>query len=155
MPAAELYIDGKRRGTTNDQGTSSEWIDVSSGAHRVELKRSGFASRSESITTSGEPRQKFGPYTLQRGDIGLTPATGSYRLTLATNLPPADVTIINIDSHATKYISLSQSTQTISLERAVYEVTMNRKGDIRKRRIDLTGAAQQLTFSVEFKDQGH
>ena len=155
MPAAELYIDGKRRGTTNDQGTSSEWIDVSSGAHRVELKRSGFTSRSESITTSGEPRQKFGPYTLQRGDIGLTPATGSYRLTLATNLPPADVTIINIDSHATKYISLTQSTQTISLDRAVYEVTMNRKGDIRKRRIDLTGAAQQLTFSVEFKDQGH
>ena len=155
MPAAELYIDGKRHGTTNDLGTSSEWIEVTPGSHRVELRRSGFTTRAESITTSGDPRQKFGPYTLQRGDGGAVSKAGSYRLTLATNLPPADVTITNIDSHATQSISLSQSTQTINLDRGIYEVTMNRKGDIRKRRIDLTGAAQQLTFSVEFKDQSH
>jgi len=155
MPAAELFINGKRYGTTNDQGTSSNWIDVSQGSHRLELKRSGFVTRSESITTNGDGRQKFGPYTLQRGDMNLTPKNLTYRLTLAINLPPAEVTINNIDSHATQSITLTQSTQTINLERGVYEVTMNRKGDIRKRRIDLTGAAQQLTFSVEFKDQSH
>ena len=152
-PAAELYIDGKRYGTTNDLGASSEWIELASGAHRLELRRAGFLPRIESVQVTGDSRQKLGPYTLQRGDTS-TNKTTSYRLTLSTNTPPVTVTLINIETRATQNIQMNQSTQTINLERGIFDVTMNHNGDIRKRRIDLSGAAQQLTFSVDFKQDG-
>jgi hypothetical protein len=71
---------------------------------------------------------------------------------LATNLRPVEVTIINIETNAKQTVSLSQASKTIPLERGIYEVTMNRKGDIRKRRLDFSGNVQQLTFSVDFKE---
>lgn len=151
MPAAELYIDGKRFGTTNDLGTSSEWIELPSGTHRVELKRSGFTTRIETINVSTGGRHKLGPFTLQRGQSDAA-KTSTYRLTLATNILPADVNITNIETRANQTVTLTQLSQTLNLDRGIYEVSMRHKGDTRKRRIDLSGAAQQLTFSVEFKD---
>lgn len=151
MPAAELFINGKRHGTTNDLGTSSEFIDLPAGSYRVDLKRSGFTTRSEVVQVEAGSRHKFGPYTLQRGESDVQ-KSGSYRLTLVTNNPPAEVTILNVETRSTQSLNLSQSSQTINLDRGVYEVTMKRKADMRKRRIDLTGAAQQLTFGVEFRD---
>lgn len=149
-PAAELYIDGKRYGTTNDLGTSSEWIELNAGFRRVELRRAGFITRTESINVINEDRQKLGPYTLQRSDLP-TSKTAVYRLTLSTNTPPVTVTLVQIETRSSQTIAMSQTTQTINLERGIYDVTMNHNGDIRKRRIDLSGAAQQLTFSVDFK----
>jgi hypothetical protein len=88
---------------------------------------------------------------MQRGDSQQS-KSGAYRLTLATNLTPADVTIKNIETRATQSLTLSQNQQTVSLDRGIYEVIMRHNGDTRRRRIDLSGAAQQLTFSVEFKE---
>lgn len=150
-PAAELFVNGRRFGTTNNNGSSSDWIDLTPGAQRIELRRSGFAIRRETIVVSSEPKQRFGPYTLTRGDSSgqIKP---TYRLTLSTNLPPVEVTIHNIDTNTKQTISMTQTSRTIPLERGIYEVTMNRNGDIRKRKLDFSGNAQQLTFSVEFKD---
>lgn len=150
-PAAELFVNGRRFGTTNNNGSSSDWIDLTPGAQRIELRRSGFAIRRETIVVNTEPKQRFGPYTLTRGDTS-SQSKPTYRLTLSTNLPPVEVTIHNIDTNAKQTISMTQTTRTIPLERGIYEVTMNRNGDIRKRKLDFSGAAQQLTFSVDFKD---
>jgi serine/threonine protein kinase len=149
-PAAELYIDGKRYGTTNDLGTTSEWIELIAGDRRIELRRAGFNTRIETVQVVGDTRQKFGPYTLMRSDTPTNKAA-VYRLTVSTNTPPVTVTLIQIETRATQTIVMSQTTQTINLERGIYDVTMNHNGDLRKRRIDLSGAAQQLTFSVDFK----
>jgi hypothetical protein len=150
-PAAELFVNGRRFGTTNNNGSTSEWIDVESGKNRIELRRAGFATKIETIVVSAAERQQFGPYVLNRG-ASTTPTSSLYKLTLATNLPPVEVTIINIETNAKQTISLSQASKIIPLERGIYEVTMNRKGDIRKRRLDFSGNVQQLTFSVDFKE---
>jgi serine/threonine protein kinase len=151
MPAAELYVDGRRHGTTNDLGTSSDWIEVSTGSHRIELKRTGYSGKTETISVGGSAKQRFGPYTLQRGESEQSKAT-SYRLTLSSNMTPAEVVIRNIETRAVQSMTLSQNQQTLNLERGIYEVTMKHNNDQRRRRIDLSGAAQQLTFSVEFRD---
>jgi len=150
-PAAELFVNGKRFGTTNNNGTSSEWVDVEPGKNKIELRRSGFTTKIETLMVSASERQKFGPYILSRGSSP-APVSTQYRLTLATNLPPVEVTIINIETNARQNLSLTQVSKTISLERGIYEVTMTRNGDTRKRRLDFSGAVQQLTFSVEFKE---
>lgn len=151
MPAAELYIDGRRHGTTNDLGTTSDWVEVLSGNRKIELKRSGYTVRTEIIVVTAGSRQKFGPYQMQRGETNNSKAS-AYRLTLLTNMTPAEVTIRNIETRASQSLTLSQNQHTISLERGIYEVVMKHNGDMRRRRIDLSGAAQQLTFSVEFKE---
>ena len=150
-PAAELYIDGRRHGTTNNSGSSSDWLEINTGRHTIELRRTGFMTKKESIFISNEPRQKFGPYVLQRGETA-NPIPNNYKLTLSTNLPPVEVTIINIETNATQTIVMTQPSKTINLDKGVYEVSMSRKGDTRKRRLDLSGATQQLTFSVDFRD---
>ncbi len=151
-PAAELYIDGRRQGTTNDGGSSSHWIELDSGVRRIELRRAGFSAHKEIILVSTDLKQRFGPYELHRTDAA-TSQRGSYKLTLSTNLPPVEVSIINIETNAKQTINLTQPTKTINLEKGIYEVTMNRNGDTRKRRLEFSGSTQQLTFSVEFKDQ--
>jgi serine/threonine protein kinase len=153
-PAAELSIDGKRVGTTNDQGSSSGWIDVLEGSHRIDLKRSGFAIRTETITAVANDSLSFGPYSLVRGDNAANTQSLLYRLTLSTNTPPVRVSIINIENQETQTFTLAQPTQVITLTRGIYDITMTNNGDIRKRRIDFSGPNQQLTFSVEFKDPG-
>ncbi len=150
-PAAELFVNGRRFGTTNNNGSTSEWIDVESGQNRIELRRAGFATKIETIVVSTADKQKFGPYVLNRGASTIPPSS-LYKLTLTTNLPPVEVTIINIETNAKQTISLSQSSKTIPLDRGIYEVTMNRKGEIRRRRLDFSGNVQQLTFSVDFKE---
>jgi serine/threonine protein kinase len=150
-PAAELFVNGRRFGTTNNNGSTSEWIDVESGKNIIELRRAGFVTKIETIVASTADKQKFGPYVLNRGAAS-TPPSSLYKLTLATNLPPVEVTIVNIETNAKQTISLSQSSKTIPLDRGIYEVTMNRKGEIRRRRLDFSGNVQQLTFSVDFKE---
>ena len=39
QPAAEIYIDGKRMGTTVDKFNSSEWMALKPGHHVLDLKR--------------------------------------------------------------------------------------------------------------------
>jgi len=152
-PAAELFINGRRQGTTNDGGSSSHWIELENGNHKIELRRAGFAARKETIVVSTDLKQRFGPYALTRADI-TEAKRGVYKLTISTNLPPVDVSIINIESNAKQTINLTQPSKTISLDKGIYEVTMSRKGDVRKRKLDFSGSTQQLTFSVEFKEPG-
>jgi serine/threonine protein kinase len=152
-PAAELFINGRRQGTTNDSGSSSHWIELENGNHKIELRRAGFAARKETILVSTDLKQRFGPYPLTRADT-TGAQRGGYKLTISTNLPPVDVSIINIESNAKQTINLTQPSKTISLDKGIYEVTMSRKGDVRKRRLDFSGSTQQLTFSVEFREPG-
>lgn len=150
-PAAELFVNGKRFGTTNNNGTTSEWVEVEPGKNKIELRRSGFTTKIETLMVSASDKQKFGPFILSRGSSP-APVSTQYKLTLATNLPPVEVTIINIETNARQTISLAQASKTITLERGIYEVSMARNGDTRKRRLDFSGSVQQLTFSVEFKE---
>jgi serine/threonine protein kinase len=151
IPAAELFINGRRQGTTNDLGTSSHWIELAPGNHRLELRRSGYAVKTETIFIEDGPRKTLGPYRLIKDD-GASARPTTYRLTLATNLTPAEVTLRNIDTREVQTLTLTRSQQTITLDRGIYEVSMQHNGDIRRRRIDFSGATQQLTFGVEFKD---
>lgn len=152
-PAAEVYINGRRMGTTNDAGTSSDWYDLPSGRLKIELRRTGFASRTEFITVNGGEKKRFGPYPLTKEGTKAQPT--SYRLTLSTNVTPTQVTLLNYESRSTKTFVLNSNSQTITLERGVYEVTLLHAGESRKRRIEMTGSETQLTFSAEFKEGSH
>jgi serine/threonine protein kinase len=150
-PAAELFVNGRRQGTTNNNGSSSDWIEVRPGKNRIELRRTGFSSMIETLIVTNSQRQKFGPYLLRRGD----PSTSVYsksQLTLATNLPPVDVTITNIETASKQTMSLTKTSKTILLERGIYEITMTKGGESRRRRVDFSGRPQKLTFRGDFKE---
>ena len=152
-PAAEVYINGKRMGTSNDAGTSSDWYDLPSGKLKLELRRSGFTSRTEYVSVSPGERKRLGPFTLTKEGTKAPPT--SYRLTLSTNVTPAQVSITNYDTKSTKTFNLNSSSQTITLDRGIYDVTMTHGGEVRKRRIEMTGSETQLTFSAEYKEESH
>lgn len=152
-PAAEVYINGKRMGTTNDAGISSDWYDLPSGKLKIELRRTGFASRTEYAQVAPGERKRLGPFTLNKEGQKAPPS--SYRLTLSTNITPTQVNVTNYDTKSTKTFTLTNNSQTITLERGVYDVTMTHNGEVRKRRIEMNGAETQLTFSAEYKEESH
>ena len=110
-----------------------------------------FAVKTTTIFVTSKDAQDFGPYTLVRGEQAGGTNPSVYRLTIACNLPPANVSILNVENNKLQTFTLKQSSQVITLERGMYNVTMDRSGDIRKRRVDFTGSIDQLTFSVEFR----
>ena len=153
-PASEIYIDGTRLGTTNAQGATSGFMLVSPGSHQLELKRSGFTTFSRTIVVTLKSKQIFGPYSLVRGDQNSTKAPATYKLTLGSNLIPVTVSIVNVETRKSQAFLMKQPSQTLTLDKGVYEVSMDRTGDVRKRRIDFSGTSSQLTFSVEFRSPG-
>lgn len=152
-PAAEVFINGRRMGTTNDEGTASGWYDLPAGKLKLELKRAGFATRSETISVGPGEKRRLGPFSLTREATKVAPS--SYRLTLSTNAVPVQVTVLNYETKGTKTFTLNSNSQVIPLERGIYEVTMQRGNDVRKRRIDMTGNDTQITFSAEYKEDSH
>ncbi len=57
QPAAEIYVDGRRVGTTIDKTMSSGWIKVSTGTYKIELRRTGYKTYSRSLKL--KPGQKL------------------------------------------------------------------------------------------------
>jgi serine/threonine protein kinase len=149
QPAAEVYVDGKRMGTTNDKITSSEWISLSGGSHRIELKREGYAMHRVNFSLKPGEKKIFNSIALEQ-NAGLD---RTYRLTLRTTLMPVQVTIRNLDNNSTQAFTMNQKSQVVELENGRFQVKMEKNGQVKERFITLNANQSKLTFSANFKEE--
>jgi serine/threonine protein kinase len=153
-PAAEVYVLGRKLGTTNDLGTTSNWIDVKSESFKFELRRKGYKTIVETINLKSGASERLGTYNLERS-VEQNFTRERPRLTLITSVVPANVSITNIETTIKSSFILNEPSQTIDLENGVYDVTIERNGDTKKRRIDFSSQSKQITFSASFKEETH
>lgn len=148
QPAAEIYLDGKRVGTTIDTSSGSRWIEAAAGSHTIELRRTGFETAQQTVEFRPGIHTRLKTVTLQKSQQQTAP---TYRITIVCNQTPADVTITPVDGGSTRSFTLTEPNKVVALERGVYEVLVVWKDQRKSRHLDLTGASSQLTFVADFK----
>ncbi len=150
QPAAEIYIDGKRYGTTVDNTGDSGWITLAPGKHALELRRNGHKTYRTKFTLAGGQDRAMPRVDLESNDEQETSQTA---LTLRVNQTPAQVTIKNIETSSTQIFMIRAKTKVVKLDKGTYQVKVERNQEIRERELNLTGSQGQLTFTADFKDE--
>lgn len=152
QPAAEIWVDGKKLGTTVDQTSGSGWITLATGNHTLELRRSGYETWEEKIVIEGGERKKIQSIALQKNQ-----QTGgsveSYSLTISAQPIPATVSLKNLDTGNTESFTLNEPGRTMDLPPGHYHIKVEKNGVVKERKLNLTGNTRSLTFSVEFKEE--
>jgi len=147
QPAAEIFINGKRFGTTVDNTSNSGWITLPAGKHALELRRSGHKTYRTTFTLGGGQNRTIPRVELESNE---GQSTTQNALTLRVNQIPAQVTIKNINNSSTQIFILRSKTKVVKLENGKYQVKVERNQETRERELNLTGQGQ-LTFSADFK----
>lgn len=162
QPAAEIFVNNKRIGTTIDRGSSSGWLVVNSGSNTLTLRRNGYRDYVRKISVAKDERLSLGNVTLERSAIKAL-ANGDYQggevrtLTITTNRWPANVTITPAPDTNAKIqrLRLEQASKSVKLPLGRFTVRVESDGDFKERRIDTSTSASGITYSVEFpRSQG-
>jgi hypothetical protein len=158
QPAAEIYLDGKRSGTTIDATTSSGWLELSAGEHNYELRRQGHETlRGKVFLEAGEQRQisKTMPPAQSSENDQNAAATPCF-LTIRVNQLPAQVTIRGGTGSSSQVFTLKTPVKTIELPPGRYQVKVEYQGQLKEREIIFAtsvDAPKKLTFSADFKSE--
>jgi tRNA A-37 threonylcarbamoyl transferase component Bud32 len=157
QPAAEIYLDGRRLGTTIDNTSDSGWLTVSAGRHSLELRRKDYVAARSRFDLAADEQKALPRVVLEAaghsGQGGPKPALQEVALTLRINLGPAQATLRNLETSATQVFTIKSGTKTVSLSPGRYHIRIDHGSETRERDLNLNGGEGQLTFSVEFKNE--
>jgi serine/threonine protein kinase len=152
QPASEIFLDGRRLGTTVDGTTSSNWLSASAGRHTVELKRQGYAPHKTTVEIKAGEDQ-----TLPRVDLDVSgPNTksneGKVGLTITVSALPAQVTVRETESNTIQVFQMKVLTRTLQLSSGRYFIKIEHKGQVKERELMLSPIQGNMTFSADFKE---
>ena len=159
QPAAEIFINNKRVGTTLDSanGEGSGWLPVTSGLLTVTLRRTGYREYVKKISVAKGDRITLGTITLDRADpkssvAGENRNVQTRTLTISSNRWPANISIIPAadNNSAAQKFRMEQSSKSIKLAPGRYTVRVESDGEIKERRIDTSVSSTGITYNVEF-----
>jgi hypothetical protein len=148
-PAAEIFINGKRSGTTNDSNNGVKNLTLNAGRYKIELRRQGFISHVETLKLENGESRSIGPIELKKDSAA---QRDIIRVTFTTSYSPLRLSVLDRTSGKVIQQTMNGSTLTLSLNRSVYEVSVSDENGDRKRRLDLSNAQRQMTFNADFRD---
>ena len=165
QPAAEIFINNRRVGTTIDSanGEGSGWLPVTTGPLTISLRRNGYRDYVKKISVAKGDRITLGSITLERSDsksqaAAENRAIPSRTLTISSNRWPVSVSIIptpDSDGPSVKF-RMEQASKTIKLPAGRYTIRSEFDGEIKERRIDTSVSSTGITYTVEFsRPQGN
>ncbi|MGE0174246.1 MAG: protein kinase [Oligoflexales bacterium] len=144
-PAAEIHINGKPRGVSNDSKVIREGIELKPGSFSLELKRRGYETYSAKIDiASGETK---------RIKANLNESAPIIDLEIVTNQTPAKAYVTPLSgSGKTKRLFLTSRSTVLSLEEGTYRVKVDFDGQSFVRNISLEKPSKKMVFNAEFKN---
>lgn len=150
-PAAEIYINNQRVGTTVDTGASSGWIAIDSGKIKITLKRPGYRDYIRRLTLKNNERLTLNNIDLEKATTS-RPSAQTTAITIVSNKWPAEVLISPLSRNGSRprKITLNQSRKTFPVSPGRYLVRVQSGDEVRERRIDTTISSSGITYSVEF-----
>jgi serine/threonine protein kinase len=144
LPAAEVYLDGKLNGTTNDKQFGAQGIKLDAGTYMLRLKRKGYRTEEQAIQIKpGEVRQI---------NVTLTKLGEFVELLIRANKLPAIVTIEEVKNGGRKReLPMTKHTMPINLKAGSYKVSVSHEGEAISRTMELTDENKSITFNADFK----
>ena len=168
-PAAEIWTKGAKLGSTNEAGPSSSWISLDAGRHDIELRRSGYKSKTVALNLKANLPVEMLRVILERINDAKTNElqVTSERIQVTISISvlgrsfdsklmrtPIQIKMLNLSSREVLVQNASSSKTVFNLEKAPYEISVKRQNEIKSRKIDLLRAQDPITYSVDFETQG-
>lgn len=159
QPAAEIFVNDQKVGTTIDAQSGSGWIAVGSGKLTISLRRPGYRNFTKQMNLAPDEKVSIGPVNLEKlqskQDASVwkdSSSTNTRVLTIATNNWPANVTILlpGESMRVFKQFQMDKGTLPVKVPGGKILVRVEANGEVKERTIDLTAINGPLTYAVEF-----
>lgn len=152
QPASEIFLDGRRLGTTVDGITSSNWLSASTGRHTIELKRQGYAPHKTTIDIKAGEDQTLPRVALEVSGPNGKNTDEKVGLTIMVSALPAQVTVRHAENNTIQVFPMKALTRTLQLPSGRYFIKIEHKGQMKERDLILSPTQGNMTFSADFKD---
>ncbi len=143
QPAAEIFVNGKRYGTTLDETTNSGWLKVKAGNNYIELRRSNHSTHKVTIHAKAGERTRVPNVILQAASI--------HPLKIRAAPLPVTVAIMNADGRILKQFSMTTAWHSEYLPTGRYRIRITHKDKVMEREFWLPDPAGSLTVNGEFR----
>lgn len=144
LPAAEVYLDGKMYGTTNDKQFGSQGIKLDPGTYMLRLKRKGYRTEEQAI--------QIKPGEMRQINVSLQKLAEFVELSIRVNKLPATVTIEEVKNGGRKReMPMLKHILPVNLKPGSYKVNVSHEGESINRTLELTEENKSITFNADFK----
>ncbi len=148
QPAGEIFVDGKRLGTTVDQTTSSGWLQIAPGSHKIEIRRLGYQPIKTTVDVKTDERKVIPKFTMTTAQA---PETNIGSLTIRTNRRDWTAEIKAIPQGQIETHTVKGPAKTVKLQSGRYLIKIVSQGEVLEREVQVSEGA--LTYSADFKGE--
>ncbi len=144
LPAAEVFLDGKMQGTTNEKKFVSQGVKLDPGSYLLRLRRRGYKVDEQMI--------QIKPGELRQINVTLSKLTELVELSVQTNKIPATVVIEENKSGGRKReMAMTKHSIQINLKPGSYKVNVSYEDESINRVIELSEENKSINFNADFK----
>ena len=144
LPAAEVYLDGKMQGTTNEKKFGAQGIRLDPGTYMLRLKRKGYKTEEQAI--------QIKPGEMRQINVTLSKQAELVELSIQTNKIPSTIVIEEVKSGGRRReLPMVKHSLQINLKVGTYKVTVSHDAEAIVRSLELTEDNKSITFNADFK----
>jgi hypothetical protein len=144
LPAAEIFINGKPYGTTNDPEIASQGIRLDPGSYSLRLKRKGYKIDEQQVQIKANEQKNL--------NVTLLKAVDLVELNIRSNRNPAQLVIEDLrDGGRRKEMSMTKSSFILNLRPGTYRVVVTFEREVVSRVLELRESEGSQTFTADFK----
>jgi hypothetical protein len=144
LPAAEIFIDGKPYGTTNDPEIAGQGIRLDAGSYSIRLKRKGYRIDEQQVLIKSNDQRNLNVTLLKTVDL--------VELNIRSNRNPAQLVIEDLkDGGRRKEMNMTRSTLNLNLRPGTYRVVVTFEQEVVSRVFELRENEGSQTFTADFK----
>ncbi|MDQ3230475.1 MAG: protein kinase [Pseudobdellovibrionaceae bacterium] len=144
LPAAEIFIDGKPYGTTNDPEIAGQGIRLDPGSYSLRLKRKGYRLDEQQVQIKANEQRNVNVTLLKTVDL--------VELNIRSNRNPAQLVIEDLkDGGRRKEMNMTKSSLILNLRPGTYRVVVTFEQEVVSRVFELRENEGSQTFTADFK----
>ncbi|MCX6128341.1 MAG: PEGA domain-containing protein, partial [Proteobacteria bacterium] len=141
LPAAEIYLNGKLFGTTNDRELNG--IKLDPGSYTLRLKRKGYKTDEQQVQIKAGEQRALNVTLLKSVDL--------IALNIRCNRTPALLVIEDLLAGRRKEVSITKHNFSMNLRPGSYRVNVSFGDEVINRTVELSENEPSITFNAEFK----
>ncbi len=144
LPAAEIFIDGKAYGTTNDPEISGQGIRLDPGSYSLRLKRKGYKIDEQQVQIKPNEQRNLNVTLMKTVDL--------VELNIRSNRNPAQLVIEDLkDGGRRKEMNMTKPSLILNLRPGTYRVVVTFEQEVVSRVFELRENEGSQTFTADFK----
>jgi serine/threonine protein kinase len=144
-PAAEILVDQRSMGVSNDPQIMTSGIEIKPGSRLIELRRAGYQPyRYKMYLKAGETKKL---------KMSLSPLPAYGKLIIRSGKSPLVVTVTPMDGGKSRRYGVPSTGLQIDLMKGIYKVKIDYLNQTITRTVNIKNNNHQLVFNADFEDE--